>query len=90
MKILVTRPTLDGEETARLLALRGHEALPAPLLTTQFLDGPEVMLEGVQAILATSANGMRALARRTSRRDMVVFAVGPQTAAEAQHQGFGK
>ena len=38
----------------------------------------------MQAILATSANGMRALVRRTPRRDLPVFAVGPQTAAEAR------
>ena len=57
MRILVTRPVEDGEETARQLALRGHQSVLAPLLTTEFWDGPEVALEGVQAILATSANG---------------------------------
>ena len=88
MKVLVTRPIEDGEETARQLALRGHQALLAPLLTTRFLDGPEVMLEGVQAILATSANGVRALARAHTRRDVALFAVGPQTAAEAQSRDF--
>ena len=45
-------------------------------------------LEGVQAILATSANGVRALARRTPRRDVPLFAVGPQTAGEAHAMGF--
>ena len=90
MRILITRPIDDGEETARQLALRGHESLIAPLLTIGFLDGPEVTLENVQAILATSANGVRALARRTQRRDVAVFAVGPQTAAEAQTLGFAE
>jgi uroporphyrinogen-III synthase len=78
----------DGEETARQLAARGHQALLAPLLTVRFWDGPEVMLDDVQAILATSANGVRALSQRTRRRDVAVFAVGPQTADEAQRQGF--
>ena len=40
--LLVTRPLEDGEETARQLALRGHQALLAPLLTTRFLDGAGV------------------------------------------------
>ncbi len=88
MRVLVTRPIEDGEETARQLALRGHSALVAPLLTTRFPDGPEVTLDGVQAILATSANGVRALARRSARRNVALFAVGPQTAAEAQSLGF--
>jgi uroporphyrinogen-III synthase len=85
---LVTRPIEDGEETARELALRGHQSLLAPLLTTSFWDGPEVTLDNVQAILATSANGVRALARRSTSRDVPLFAVGPQTAAEAQSLGF--
>jgi uroporphyrinogen-III synthase len=88
MRVLVTRPVEDGEETARQLAQRGHQALIAPLLTVRFLDGPEVELDGVQAILATSANGVRALARRTRRRDVTLFAVGPKTANEAQAHGF--
>ena len=88
MRVLVTRPLEDGAETARELALRGHEALLAPLLATRFFDGPDIALEGVQAILATSANGVRALARRTPIRDLPVFAVGPQTAAEAARLGF--
>ncbi len=88
MKILVTRPIEDGEETARQLESRGHQALLAPLLTTKMLDGPEVSLDGVQAILATSANGVRALVRRTKRRDVPLFAVGPQTASQAQSAGF--
>jgi len=88
MRVLVTRPLEDGAETARELAARGHEALLAPLLETRFFDGPDVALEGVQAILATSANGVRALARRTPGRDLPIFAVGPQTAAQARHAGF--
>ena len=88
MHVLITRPREDGEETARQLALRGHQGLVAPLLRVRFLDGPEPHLEDVQAILATSANGVRALARRSARRDIALFAVGPQTAAQAQLAGF--
>jgi uroporphyrinogen-III synthase len=90
MRVLVTRPEKDGAETARQLASRGHEALLAPLLALRFLDGPEVNLDGVQAILATSANGVRALARRTATRDLPLLAVGPQTAGEARKLGFAE
>ena len=88
MHVLITRALEDAEETARQLAARGHQGLVAPLLTVRFLPGPEIGLGDVQAILATSANGVRALARRTARRDVALFAVGPQTAAQAQTLGF--
>jgi uroporphyrinogen-III synthase len=88
MKILVTRPLEDGKEIARRLAERGHHALLAPLMTPRFHEGPEPDLKGVQAILATSANGIRAFVRRTPRRDFSIFAVGPQTAEEARKAGF--
>jgi uroporphyrinogen-III synthase len=88
VRVLVTRPIDDAEETAAALRLRGHEALVAPLLSVHFHDGPEISLDGVQAVLATSANGVRALARRTTRRDVPIFAVGPQTEDAARALGF--
>jgi uroporphyrinogen-III synthase len=88
MKILITRPEEDGKEIAKRLAEKGHQALLAPLLTPRFHQGPEPDLNGVQAILATSANGIRAFVRRSLRRDFSVFAVGPQTAEEARKSGF--
>jgi len=57
-------------------------------MEVQFLAGPPVPLEGVQAVLATSANGVRALSLRTERRDLTVYAVGPQTAEAARKEGF--
>ena len=90
MRILVTRPGQDGEATAALLAGRGHQALLAPLLETRWLDGSPPDLSGVAAILATSANGVRALVRRSERRDIPLFAVGPQTAQEARAAGFAR
>ncbi|HEY5339106.1 MAG TPA: uroporphyrinogen-III synthase [Rhizomicrobium sp.] len=88
MRVLVTRPIEDAPEIADRLKMRGHSALIAPLLQIRFHDGPEISLDGVQAILATSANGVRAIMRRTPRRDVALFAVGPQTAHEAERAGF--
>lgn len=88
MRILVTRPAEDGAEIARLLADMGHEALLAPLLTVRIFDGPKLTLDGIQAVLATSANGVRALAARSDARDVPLFAVGPQTAEAAARAGF--
>jgi uroporphyrinogen-III synthase len=67
MRILVTRPLEDGQQVAARLAAMGHQALLAPLLEPRWRDGPQPDFAGVQAILATSANGIRALARRMHR-----------------------
>ncbi len=88
MRVLVTRPLEDANTTAAQLSARGHSALISPLLSVVEFAGPPVDLSGVQAILATSANGVRALARRNIDRNLPVFAVGPQTAKEARDAGF--
>jgi uroporphyrinogen-III synthase len=90
MRILVTRPLEDARQTARELARRGHEALVAPLISIRFLGGPSPALGGAQAILATSGNGVRALARRSEQRDVSLFAVGSHTAGLARSLGFTK
>lgn len=88
MRVLVTRPREDAEDTATKLRARGHAALVAPLIEIRFVDGPEIPLEDIQAILATSSNGVHAMARRTQRRDVPLFAVGTQTARAARAAGF--
>src|SRR5277367_2328472 len=88
MRVLVTRPKDDAEETAAKLRARGHAVLVAPLIEIRFADGPEISLDGIQAVLATSSNGVQALARRTDRRDVPLFAVGTQTAHAARSAGF--
>lgn len=90
MRLLITRPQEDAVAIAKILSALGHVPIIAPLMDVQFHEGPALTLEGVQAVLATSANGVRALAGRTSRRDVPVYAVGPQTAESARGAGFKK
>lgn len=47
-----------------------------------------VDLKGVQAVLFTSANGVRAFAALTSERDIPVYAVGERTGAVAEENRF--
>ena len=65
MRVLVTRPAEDAEETAAELVARGHEPVIAPLVDIRFVEGPPLELDSVQAVLATSRNGVRALSLRT-------------------------
>jgi len=88
LRILVTRPREEGEAIARRLAAMGHQTLLAPLLSVKFLDGAPLDLAGIQAVLVTSANGVRALVRRTPNRHAAIFAVGPQSAIAAREAGF--
>ncbi len=88
MRLLVTRPVDDAAAIAATLRARGHTALVAPLMEVRVHEGPPLALRGVQAVLATSANGVRALATRSERRDVALYAVGPQTKEAAMSVGF--
>ncbi len=88
MRVLVTRPRPDADDTAAALIALGHDAVVAPLLEVTIESGVFLDVSGVQAILITSANGARALASATDRRDLPVFAVGAATAATARQSGF--
>ncbi|MGQ0741828.1 MAG: uroporphyrinogen-III synthase [Alphaproteobacteria bacterium] len=88
MRILITRPRDDAVALAAKLKRMGHTAHVAPLMEVTFIEGPPLGLKGVQGILATSANGVRAFSRRSKVRDLPVYAVGPQTAEAASRAGF--
>lgn len=88
MRVLLTRPLEDSRTTAARLATLGHSAIISPLLVIVERAGPVLDLADVQGLVVTSMNGARALARRTPRRDLPVYAVGTQTAAELQRNGF--
>lgn len=88
MRVLITRPRADAEALATKLHALGHTAFVEPLIDIALADGPLLDLIGVQALLFTSANGVRAAARRSPERARPVLAVGPTTAAEAKTQGF--
>jgi uroporphyrinogen-III synthase len=92
MQALITRPIGDAEPLAAALAVRGITPVIEPLLVIRPLSppGPDwtSALNGAQAVLFTSANGARAFARVTARRDLPVFAVGDATAREAGALGF--
>ncbi len=88
MRVLITRPRDDAETLAKTLADRGVESLIEPLLRIDNLAAEDLALDGVQAILLTSANGARALAAATAARSVPVLAVGAATAAAARDAGF--
>lgn len=86
--VLVTRPRPDADRLVQALAERGVDVVAAPLLEIVPEAGPAPDLAGVQALLVTSANGVRALAARSPLRLHPVFAVGDATASAAREAGF--
>lgn len=87
MRLAVTRPLEDARALKAALEAQGHEVLLAPVM--EIVSQPRPLdLTGVQALLATSANGVRALAASTSERKVRIFCVGPATAAAARAAGF--
>lgn len=88
MRILVTRPREDSESLAASLAARGIDVAVEPLLDIQPIAAPAIDLAGVQALLFTSANGVRCFAAAEDRRDLKVLAVGEASAMAARAAGF--
>lgn len=91
MRLLVTRPEPDALKLVAALEKHGHEATVEPLLTVSYAADEAIDLDGVQALIATSRNALRALKShpiRNEARHLPLFAVGRATAAEARALGF--
>ncbi len=88
--LMITRPAEDAEPLIRALHDRGFESLLEPMLSIVAEPGPAPDLVGVQALLMTSANGVRAFANRTRDRNLPVLAVGDATAQAARDAGFAR
>lgn len=90
MHLIVTRPAADAADFARQLQVLGHRVSLAPLLYVSLSSEP-VPLDGVQAIIATSRNALRAIADgpyRAAAAVLPVFVVGPGSEALARSIGF--
>jgi uroporphyrinogen-III synthase len=73
---------------AAALAGRGIDVVIEPMMEVHYRTAAALDLANVQAVLCTSANGVRALARITQERDRPLLAVGDATASRARAEGF--
>ncbi len=88
---LVTRPQADAERFAVDLRACGIEPIIAPMLDIVMSPAPDDLTEHLataQALLFTSANGVRALSALLPPFERPVFTVGSATAAAARQAGF--
>jgi uroporphyrinogen-III synthase len=88
LRALVTRPHEEALSLAAALAGRGIDAVIEPMMEVHYRTAAAPDLANVQAVLCTSANGVRALARVTKERDRPLLAVGAATASRARAEGF--
>ena len=88
MQALLTRPREESQSLAAALALRDVGAVIEPMMVVHYCVDAALDLAAVQAILCTSANGVRALARVTGERRLPLLAVGEATASRARAEGF--
>jgi uroporphyrinogen-III synthase len=91
MRLLVTRPEPDALLLKARLETLGHEATVAPLLSVSFDDTEMVDLAEVQAVIATSRNGLRGLKAQGAHRIaalLPLYAVGRATAKDGAALGF--
>jgi uroporphyrinogen-III synthase len=88
MRVLVTRPAEDARATAEALRKRGHEPILAPLFSIRPLQAD--FGGRFDAVVATSANALRALDAHSANRlaKTPLFAVGDATAAAGRARGF--
>lgn len=90
MRLLVTRPEPQGEQTAQALRARGHEVILAPLLRIEALPA-DFGAGPFDAVVVTSANAIHVLGGHPRLAELVslrLFAVGARTAAAAAQAGF--
>ncbi len=88
MRVLITRPEPDAASLANMLVGRGIEPIVAPLISIRLRNNQEFSLDEVQAVLFTSANGVRAFSATEAERNLAVFCVGDATAVAAGEAGF--
>ncbi len=88
MHVLITRPREDAPPLAATLREAGVESTSNPLLDIVYLNETLPDLAAVQGLLITSANGIRAFARLSPRRDLIVWVVGDASARMATELDF--
>lgn len=88
MRVLVTRGDADAQPYADHIRARGAEPVIFPLYTVEPVVADMENLSPYDALTFTSAHAIHQFCALSSRRDVPVYAVGPQSAAVACGYGF--
>jgi uroporphyrinogen-III synthase len=88
MRALITRPAEDAKSLQAELRRRGIAVVHEPMLSIERMTDVSIDTAGVQGLLFTSSNGVRAFARLSDQRELPAFAVGDATARACRDAGF--
>lgn len=91
MHVLITRPERDAADLRSRIEALGCRVTLAPLLAIEYLPIDSAALAGAGGFVATSRNGLRALAQSPAlpaATGLPIFVVGPATATLAREVGF--
>jgi uroporphyrinogen-III synthase len=88
MRVVVTRPREDAEQTASALRRRGHDVLVASLMRIEPITAD--VSGDWRAVVITSTNALRALpdGARAALLSLPLFAIGDRSANAAQELGI--
>lgn len=88
--VVVTRPAGQAEPYARQVRGHGYDVLCEPVLSIETLPADLPSLQDYDALVFTSANGVRAFAEQCHdlRPGQKIYTVGDRTAQTAQDAGF--
>jgi uroporphyrinogen-III synthase len=92
-RALITRPKEDSEKSREQLNHLGCEVMVEPILEIVPFMGTKPQIAAAisrkpQAVIITSANGVRVLADYVDERDIIILAVGDTSADLAIEKGF--
>ncbi len=88
MRLLLTRPRNDSERIAQLLCKSKVDVHIDPLMKVEFLETPKNDFGAYQAIIFTSANGVRAFCAKNQACGLPIYVVGNNTRDVALQNGL--
>tara|TARA_B100000029_G_scaffold407807_1_gene408858 strand:- start:571 stop:1293 length:723 start_codon:yes stop_codon:yes gene_type:complete len=89
-RLLITRPKRDSVSLAEKLRKIGVAPAVQPMLNVRILGKTVPELDNLQALLVTSANGLRAFSLKCPSRKIRVLSVGEASAEAAKNSGFSE
>jgi len=90
MRVLLTRPIDDSQLVAKMLRDKNITVHVAPLMQIKYLPHPEIEVDRYQAVIFTSAYGVRAYHSNHFDKNKHFYVVGQRTAKIAQNLDLNK
>lgn len=87
--IVIARTIENSADLVQAVEGLGFTPLVEPVLAIDYVDNGWPEIAAGRTLIFTSANGVRAFARKSDERDYLVYTVGRNTAEEARKCGFG-